>query len=1032
MTSTWKSLALPLLLGALASPLSAQQQQPQSGTIVGRVLDRAGGQPIAEANVVIVGSTRGGRTGAEGRYRIGGVPVGTHQVRVTRLGYTAETRPATIAAGQEVTVDFQVGQTAVQIDEVVVTATGETQRRRETGNAVSVVQPTPATLATTSNIAQVLTASAPGVYVNSPGGTTGSANRIRIRGANSISLSNEPLLIIDGIRVSNQIGGSGTIGVGGQTSSRLNDINPDDIESIEVLKGPAASALYGTAAASGVIQIRTKRGRPGRTQWTTYAEAGSQRDVFTYPANFSQIGRLVSNGNRAVGCSLDLQARRVCTPVADSLVSWNPLEEVSPFISGYRSSLGLSAAGGGDVASYFVSGDLDRDQGIFRPNLFRRVNLRANLTSQLRDNLNLQASTNYISSRLTFPQNDNNVLGVYGGGLLGSAFDDPPPPVGTGSRGYIAGQLPTEIMAIDTRENVERFVGSATSNWQINRWLSMVGTGGVDFFDRRNRETVPPNQVFFGSLPEGQRTSNAAQIWNYTANLSATGAFSIQPELRSATTVGVQFTQEQIQSTRAFGAKLLAGTGSLQGTAARFAVGETNTDNRTLGALISEQLAWRDRLFVTAAARTDKNSAFGENFGWSLYPAVSLSYVISEEPFFPKVAALSSLRLRTSYGMSGQRPNFRDAITFFNTQTVTVSGTDVPGITIPGAGLGGTGNPDLKPELSSEWEAGLEAGFFESKVGLDFTYYNKRTTDALVERPLPPSIGLTTSQWDNLGVTTNRGFEVQLNAQLFNRPVWTIDPLRFDLTVSASTNKNRLVDLGRLPNGSPIPPIVFGTQRHVNGFPLGGYWDEGFTFEDLNGDGIISRVNCPNQAQVAGGPACEITITTNPDGTPLAIYLGNPLPTREISFSPRLTLWNWLELSALVDHKGGFKLLNLTERFRCNFANCRAAYDPSSSLFDQARNLAHLMGTDAGYVEDASFTKLREVAVSLSAPRSLAMRARVEGLRLTVAARNLKTWTDYTGFDPETNSTPGNLFSTSDFLTTPPLRIISARLTVQF
>ncbi|MDQ3949483.1 MAG: TonB-dependent receptor, partial [Gemmatimonadota bacterium] len=669
----------------------------------------------------------------------------------------------------------------------------------------------------------------------------------------------------------------------------------------------------------------------------------------------------------------------------------------------------------------------DRDQGVFEPNQFRRASLRANLTAQLRPTLNFQASTNYISSRLEFPQNDNNTLGVYGGGLLGSAFDNP-----TG-RGYILGQTPQELFAIDVREDVERFVGSATSNWQINNWLSMVGTAGVDFFDRRNRQTVPPGRVFFGSLPEGQRQSNAGQTWNYTANVGATAAFALRPDLRSQTTLGVQFTQEQIQATQAFGARLLAGTGSLAGTAARFAVNEVNTDNRTLGALISEQLGWRDRLFFTAALRTDKNSAFGENFGWSRYPAFSASYVISEEPFFPKIAALSSLRLRTSFGMSGQRPNFRDAISFFETQTVTVAGSDQPGIQIAAnATNAGTGNPDLRPELSREWEAGFESGFFNSRVGLEFTYYNKTTTDALVQRPLPPSLGLTQIQWDNLGKTTNSGIELQLNAQVFNRPVWTIDPLRLDLTVTASTNRNRLVDIGSLPNGDPIPPIVFGNQRHVNGYPLGGYWDEGITWSDKNGDGIISRVNCPGQTQVAGGPECEVTITTNEDGTPRVVFLGNPLPTREFSLSPRLGLWNWLELSALIDHKGGFKQFNNTQRFRCNFGNCREAYDRTAPLFIQARNIGHLLNTDAGYVEDATFTKLREVAVSLTAPRAWATRARVEGMRLTLAGRNLATWTDYTGFDPEVNSQPSANFSTSDFLTTPPLRILSARLTVQF
>jgi hypothetical protein len=166
--------------------------------------------------------------------------------------------------------------------------------------------------------------------------------------------------------------------------------------------------------------------------------------------------------------------------------------------------------------------------------------------------------------------------------------------------------------------------------------------------------------------------------------------------------------------------------------------------------------------------------------------------------------------------------------------------------------------------------------------------------------------------------------------------------------------------------------------------------------------------------------------------TDTVVYLGNPIPTREFAISPRIGLWNWLEISALIDHKGGFYQFNNTQRFRCNFGNCREAYDQTASLYEQARNVGHLMGTDAGYVEDATYTKLREVAVSLTAPRAWATRARVDGVRLTLAGRNLKTWSDYTGFDPEVNSQPTANFGTSDFLTTPPLRILSARLTVQF
>lgn len=1010
--SMWRAARWVLVVTALAGvvPRVGAQGGGSSGTISGRVIDRTTQQPIQGAQVLLVGTQRGIVVGDDGRYRLGNVPAGAHEVRVVRIGYQAATQSVTVPAGGTATADFALVAAAVQLDAVVTTATGETQRRRETGNTVATVQPAAEQLATAVTVADVLQGKAPGVYVNQSGGTQGGANRIRIRGATSVSLSNEPLLIVDGVRANNDIAGTGTIGVGGQQSSRLNDLNPDDIESIEVIKGPAAAALYGTAAANGVIQIKTKRGRSGAPRWTVYTEGGSQKDVIDYPANFTQVGTNTS-GARITGCTLDQQTRALCVPRADSLVSFNPLVAHSPFRTGYKTTYGVNIAGGGDVANYFISGDYDRDQGIYDPNKFRRASGRANINAQVRSNAQAQLSTSFMSSRLQFPQNDNDVLGVVSSGLLGSAFDDPV------SHGYLAGQDPRDIFNIRTEENVERFIGSGNGSWQPFHWLNVVGTGGVDYFDRRNNETLGPNLVFFGSDAEGYRQRNSAQIWSYTGTTNATATFMLRPGLQSTSTAGVQYNEDMVNGERAFGAKLLAGTGSLQGASARFSVGETNTDNKTLGGLVQEQLAWRDRLFVTGALRTDKNSAFGKNFGWIKYPAASLSYVISDEGFFPRNNVLTSLRLRTAYGESGRQPSFRDAITFFNAQTVTVSGTDVPGIQV-----GGTGNIDLKPELTREVEGGFEAGFFNSRLGVEFTYYDKRTKDLLIARPLPPSLGLSTTQFANLGASSNKGLELQLNAQLLN-----MRNAKFDVTVNGSTNSNKLLDIGKLPTGQPVPPIVVNSiQKHVQGYPLGGYWGRQVTFQDLNNDGVISRANCPGQTQVPNGPACEITLTDT------AVYLGNPLPRRELSVLPKIQLFGWLSATAVVDYKGKFKLFNNTARFRCNFGNCQEAYDKAAPLADQARNLGQLMGTDAGYVEDATFTKLREVAVTLTAPKSLASRAHVSGLSLTLAGRNLHTWTNYSGFDPEVNSTPTANFSTSDFLTQPPLRIYTARLTVQF
>lgn len=986
-----------LVLGTTAV---ARAQEP--GTITGRVIDAASNTPVAAAQIVLVGTTRGVVAGDDGRFRIAGIRPGQYQVRALRLGYQASLQTVNVTSGGTADISFALAPAAVSLEEVVTTATGERERKREIGSAVSTLQPATEQVAAAQNVSQLLAGKVPGVDVQQAGGTVGTASRIRIRGANSISLTNEPLIVVDGIRFNNNVGNSGTtgsttIGVGGQVPSRLNDLNPEDIETYEVLKGPAAAAQYGTAAANGVIQITTKRGRSGRPRWTTFLEGGTLRDVTNYPANYLRVAnQRNANGSRRA-CTLDSQTRGLCTPNPDSLLIFNPLESFSPFINGHRGAYGASVAGGTDQVTYYVSGTYDREQGVFEASQDQRASGRANLSMQLRDDWNVQIGSSYLAAHTRLPQNDNNVLGVVSSGLLGNAFDDPV------AHGYLSGQIPQAIYAINTRQDVNRFENTLNTSYQPLSWLTATGVAGLDYLNRFDNEVVPPNQVVFGSLPDGQRTSNPYQIYNYSANATLSAAFTPFSGIKSTTKVSGLFNKELIRGTQAFGAKLLSGTTSLSGTTARFAVSETNTDNKTASKLIREDLAFQDRIFLSGAVRNDKNSAFGQNFGSINYPSATLSWVVNEEPFFPKTNFFNSLRLRAATGKSGQKPNFRDAITFFNAQTVTVSGTDVAGIVV-----GGTGNPNLRPERSRETELGFDAGFFGERIGFEFTHYNKKTDDLLIAVPLPPSLGLTTTQFKNLGTVRNSGNEYVLNAKVVD-----IDPVAFDLTFAGSTNNNTLISLGELAPGVPVPAIIVNTQQqHRKGYPLGGYWQRSITFNDANNDGIIAR--------------SEMTLSDT------AVYLGNPFPKQQLAISPTLTLMRHLRVSALFDHKGKYKLFNNTRRFRCSFGNCQEAYDPATPLVDQAASIGISLGTDAGYIEDASYTKLRELAFTLTAPDSWTRAFGGRNLQFTVAGTNLHTWTKYTGFDPEINSTPGLNFSTSDFLTLPPTRNWTVRLTTNF
>lgn len=988
------AIAVSLLWYAL--PAAAQD----AGTITGRVVDAASRAPIPLAQIQLVGTTRGTITGDDGTFRIAGVRPGQYQVRALRIGFQASARQADVTSGGTSELEFALAPAAISLEQVVTTATGEQERKREIGSAVATLQPTIDQITSAQSVSQLITGKVSGVDVGQASGTVGGSSRIRIRGANSISLGNEPLIIVDGIKFNNSVGvdnvsGSNTIGVGGQVPSRFNDINPEDIQSMEILKGPAAAAQYGTAAANGVIQITTKRGRTGSPRWSAYLEGGTIRDVTTYPANFAQTGTRPS-GSQTGFCDLDSQTLGLCTPNAGGLTSFNPLEQFSPFINGHRGAYGASVTGGTDQVTYYLSGNYDKQQGVFAINTEQRASGRANLSVQLRDNWNVQLGTSYLADHLRLPQNDNNILGILPGGLLGGTADD------SVAHGYLAGQTPQEIFAINTRQDVQRFENSINTSYQPLPWLTATGVAGLDYLNRYDNELIPPNKVFFGDLPEGQRTSNPFSIYNYTLNGTLSAAFTPFTGIKSTTKVSGLFSKELVRGTLAFGAVLLGGTGSLAGSTARFAVGETNTDNKTVSTLVREDIAFRDRIFFSAALRNDKNSAFGQNFGSINYPSFTLSWVVNEESFFPKTNWVTSLRLRAANGRSGQKPNFRDAITFFNAQTVTVNNADVPGITV-----GGTGNIDLRPERSRETELGFDAGFFGERLGLEVTHYDKRTDDLLIAVPLPPSLGLTRTQFKNLGSVRNKGWEFQANARVLD-----INPAELNLIVSASTNDNEVVSLGEISPGVPVPAIIFGNQRHTVGVPLGSYFGRSVTFDDANGDGIIA--------------ASEITVSAED------VFLGNPLPKRQMAIAPELTLFKMLRVSALIDHKGGYKLFNFTRRFRCAFGVCQEAFDPNSPLLDQAANLAINFGTDALYVEDATFTKLRELSFTLIAPESLRRMVGGRAIELSIAGRNLHTWTDYKGFDPEINSEPGGNFTTSDFLTLPPTRSWTARVNVTF
>ncbi len=335
---------------------------------------------------------------------------------------------------------------------------------------------------------------------------------------------------------------------------------------------------------------------------------------------------------------------------------------------------------------------------------------------------------------------------------------------------------------------------------------------------------------------------------------------------------------------------------------------------------------------------------------------------------------------------------------FFNPIAATVGGVSVTGVTI-----GSVGNAGLTPERSVEIEFGFDASLFSDRLGVDLTYFNKQTEDALIFRQLPPSLGVGAGRFENLGSVKNSGFEVTLNMNVVQG-----EKFYFDLDFVAAFIDTELKKLG-----DGIEPVIFGVQRHVEGYPLGGYWDEEYTFNDDNGDGFIGQ----NEVQIGE-----------------TVYLGTPFATTDFTFSPTLGFFsNAIVLKALLNYKGGQKLYNNTGAWRNGNSNTQELNDPNASLAGQARAVASkFFGTNAGYIEDASFWRLREVSLSYNAPIDFVNKIGFSRMSLTLSGQNLGLWTDYSGLDPEISSTGQSNFTTQEFLSQPPIRSWRVRLNLSF
>jgi TonB-linked SusC/RagA family outer membrane protein len=1006
--------------------LRTPQKDPGSTvTLRGVVTDALTRAPLQGASVSLDGTSHHTTTGVNGSYRLPGVPPGLYTIVVRRLGYLSLKRSTTVAlpatAGeQEVIAKLDVALTVSpgELDEVVTTVTGD-QRRAALGNAIATIDAASVVgAAAASSLSDILNARASGVQVFNPGGLTGASPQIDIRGESNLrNAGNQPLIYIDGVRISNDFSNNLLAAQSGMSTGRLNDISPEEIASIEIVKGPSAATLYGTDAANGVILITTKHASaPGR-QWDAFAEAGVLTvDRNRFPDNYTPWGHSTDGTNTVEQCPLLAVAANTC--VQDSITTFTPLKvpSLTPLGTGSRGDYGLQVSQGGPIR-YFVSGNYENETGYLKmptadreiyealrggqtlssdelhPNYVDKYSGRVNLATALAPTADFSLSVALLQNNAQVPSGSILALGEEGPGSRDSPGN---------ADGWLSGIRPGDYFVQRHKEDVTHFTAGATTSWAPFPWLSSHATFGIDRSNNYEDDLTRAGEgLFFQNT--GLRANGQTNNTLYSADLGATATLPLLSLLNSRTSVGGQFIRSESNVVIGQATNLLPGQASLSGGATSSS--ESISEGVVAGGYVEEVLSYRDRLFLTGAVRADGSASFGKAFGTALYPKASASWQVSRESFWPVSERAVTARLRGAYGESGVQPLATGALARLSHSNVFVDGQTEPGFVITQLA-----NPNLKPERTSELEYGMDLDLLDQRIHLEGTYYYKRTSDAIVGQSLGNSVG-STFQYANIGAVRNSGWEVSANVRLVNLSLVT-----WDVSANGSINQNRVLTLGPFVAPYYGAGEGTGTTGMVAGFPLYGAFSHRIvSYADRNGNGILE----PGEIAVDSG------------GTPT--FRGSTYPLNQLTVGTSIgLLHNHLRIRVQFDHRGDYRIFNTIEFNRCVFLQaCVGTVFAHAPLNQQAAAVAAIDdGSDWGYWQDGTFTRLRDLSVTYQLPDRLARTLHLHAASVTLSGRNLALWTKYPGVDPEVVATQGNpnLGEFNDFGSIPPAQYYVVRV----
>jgi TonB-linked SusC/RagA family outer membrane protein len=999
----------PLLLFLACSFLLAHNVYSQDRTVSGKITDHDDGNPLPGVSVMIKGTTRGTTTNSDGAFQIK-VSSQNATLVISYIGYKAMEVPV----GSQINVIIKILPVPNLMNEVVVTGYGS-QNRKTITSAITSIKAEEISNIPASSSDQLLQGRASGVQVSSNSGTPGGGVSVRIRGTSSINASSEPLYVIDGIPV--QSSNLSALSIGGSVTNPMADINPSDIESMEVLKDASATAIYGARAANGVVLITTKRGSSRKSSISLGMYYGTQKISKTPPiVNGTQFETLM-NEVGANSWTDTYGSLTALNPVGAAYVPTyaNPAGTINtnwydPVLrTGAIRNVDLSISGGSDKVQYMISGNNFLQEGVMKKSDFKRSTGRVNLDFKPLDKMKIGTSILYSYNTRGRLRNDDNISG----GLEGTYFYPPNKGIYNPDGSYYKiATFENPIAAIE-ESNItmltNRFLGSVFGEYEFIPGLRLRSSFSFDY-SNADESVYDNSKTNTGSAVNGNAQALSTNNRNWIQENVLSYQFRVKKNSFNVL-VGTTLQESVTDLTSATGQGFPTDAFTEIVAAAVQRSSSTST-SYGLGSLFSRiNYDYDKKYLLTANIRRDGSSRFGKDNRWGTFPSVGLGWVVSEESFLKGSKTLSSLKIRASYGITGNQSGILD----FQSRGLWGGGAyaDVPGIAPTQMA-----NPDLKWETTNQTDIGIDFGLFENRINITADYYYKKTKDLLLAVSVPRTSGFDTFT-QNFGELENKGFELGISSDILRSE----KGLNWNFNFNIATNKNKILklaapfnvynrDLYRYEEGGEMYSFYLHPQTGVNA------QTGNIEFEDVNGDG---KFDSSNDRRIVGSANPDfyggITNTLNYKGFDMMFFF-------QYSYGNEQLNWN-----RFFQEHGGTRSTSYTlsqlDRWQQPGQETMVPRMTSANYASDLR--------PSRFLEDGSYMRLKNITLGYKLPSGIASKMKMSAARVYISAQNIWTITNYTGLDPELTGTASNTLTQGiEFYSMPQPKTVMAGISVTF